>query len=268
MYKIFLSYAREDRAAAEKIIHRLRLKLPNTISFLDFDDTPAPGENWVASMTERLASADAVIVIMSRAAERSQWVQAEVAWALGQRDGRLPIFPALIGPHESVPDLLRSLMYVDLTDGNFDHGLDHLAQAIVYRLISNRPANVAPEVGRSNDEGRFLDYSVGNDLIESQLRILKFQERVEHEHVVARSRVLYGLVALVVLLSTAAASLIILFSVKSGYQVVGAVTAVSAPLVGIFGTVIGFYFGKASKDSATFDNRHTRDDHRSSPWSR
>ena len=78
MAEIFVSYAREDEEQARRVAEALRVQGYRAWR----DDELPPHRAYAEVIEERLNSADAVVVLWSAAARRSQWVRAEAdaAW--------------------------------------------------------------------------------------------------------------------------------------------------------------------------------------------
>ena len=95
--RVFWSYARSDREFAHRCANLLEAE--GTSVFLPDRDI-APGEEWQERTRDALRSADAVIVVLSEAALRSNLVLMELgaAWATDK-----PIIP-IIPPNENIPD--------------------------------------------------------------------------------------------------------------------------------------------------------------------
>jgi hypothetical protein len=73
MADIFISYAREDRAAAERIARGL-----NGMGLEVFWDTEIPpGQTWADYIEGKLTQCRAVIVLWSESSTKSQWVREE-----------------------------------------------------------------------------------------------------------------------------------------------------------------------------------------------
>lgn len=93
--KIFLSHSSEDK----HIVRKFQFHLPNHIHvWLDENDLGL-GEKFPAAIEKAITEeCDFVIVFISKASERSRWVQREVEWAL-QREkelGRVFLLPLLL----------------------------------------------------------------------------------------------------------------------------------------------------------------------------
>ncbi len=73
MAEIFVSYARKDEAQAKKIAEALCAQGHRAWR----DDELPPHRAYAEVIEERLNSADAVIVLWSEDAKKSQWVRAE-----------------------------------------------------------------------------------------------------------------------------------------------------------------------------------------------
>lgn len=92
MNDVFISYAREDSKVAESIAEKLRLV--GLSVFVD-REVLVTGENFADAIQSEIASARLVVLLLSRNARRSRWVQQELIAALEGGEGR-EVLPVLI----------------------------------------------------------------------------------------------------------------------------------------------------------------------------
>src|SRR2546426_1966026 len=92
---VFVSYSHEDSAFVDQLVEDLQ--------FAGVDTTYdkhilCAGDSLFEKLAPHLAKADAIIVVVSPASIRSQWVQAELGLAMASRFNERPIrvLPALI----------------------------------------------------------------------------------------------------------------------------------------------------------------------------
>jgi hypothetical protein len=100
MKHIFVSYAREDKDFARQLTSRLRES--DRVPWQDLRDLRG-GDDWQASIDDALRKAEALVVIMSPHATRSQYVTYEWAFALGAGIRVIPVVkkPTLLHPRLS-----------------------------------------------------------------------------------------------------------------------------------------------------------------------
>jgi hypothetical protein len=128
--RVFLSYSHEDASAAALIARSLQLDFAVELSNPEF----APGRTIRSAIHDAIESSDIVIILLSRAALRADWVRAETAMALSLESKRLDIdlVPVLLEPCE-VPAGLRDRLAVDLSqDGALGVG------RLITRLVGDR----------------------------------------------------------------------------------------------------------------------------------
>lgn len=128
---IFISYASEDREAAERFYQEIKsVGLP---VWLDKKDLKA-GEEWAAGIENNLGNCSIFIPLISSASAgagddrfyRQEW---EMAIELANRQGhQLPVRPVQIGPvtrdSSNIPEYFRKLHWIDAPGGNIsDDGL-------------------------------------------------------------------------------------------------------------------------------------------------
>lgn len=138
MANIFLSYSREDQAAA-KAIARLLEEAGHTVWW---DRQIVSGHEFSGEIEAALDRADLVLVAWSRAAVRSPWVRDEAA--IGRDSGRL--LPVLLDA-EQPPIGFRQFQTFDLSNWNRRGGratVAELVAAIEARLASTMSDGSSP----------------------------------------------------------------------------------------------------------------------------
>lgn len=108
MKHIFVSYAHEDKDFARQL--RSRLRESDRIPWQDLRNLRG-GEDWQVSIDDALRKAEALVVIMSPHANRSQYVTYEWAFALG---AGVPVIPVVRKPSKLHPRL-SYMQHIDFT---------------------------------------------------------------------------------------------------------------------------------------------------------
>lgn len=140
MGHVFISCSSSNSAVADRLTATLRSHGVNTWIYRD---RIAAGAKWPEEIVEAIRTADAVLVLLSDDAVRSEEVAKEIAIASGA--GRL-ILPLEI---ERVKDLgrltyhLANVQRIDLTKANFESGLKSLLAALG-RRVKKRPKRPKP----------------------------------------------------------------------------------------------------------------------------
>jgi tetratricopeptide (TPR) repeat protein len=88
MRKVFISYARDDRHAAEMIA--ARLEKAGASVFVDADSLVSGG-TWSDHLGKALLESTAVVVLLSSNARKSHWVESEVQAALENKKIVIPV---------------------------------------------------------------------------------------------------------------------------------------------------------------------------------
>jgi hypothetical protein len=116
--RLFVSYARDDRVAADRLVQHLQSR--GCAVWIDRNELLA-GDDFVRALTRELARCDALILLLTAHSARSSWCQAEVQHALARRLG------VVVVQRESqarLPDamerLLRDIQRVSWMDGTPD----------------------------------------------------------------------------------------------------------------------------------------------------
>ncbi len=124
--RIFLSYVQADREFARKLASRLEAEGFDT---WDRARDIFPGDNWALRAGEALEAADAVVVVVSPDSVKSEMVQREIQFALGdpKKDGR--VFPVVARPTVNLPWVLKLFRVLDAS-----RGLGEVTKRIVVAL--------------------------------------------------------------------------------------------------------------------------------------
>jgi hypothetical protein len=107
--RVFLSYARSDRALVQKIGQELS---DAGLEVWDPDQNILPGANWTDELKAALDSANALVVFISPEAMASRSVAYEIEYALGAKHLRGRLIPVTIRPTKDAPWILDSLQPV------------------------------------------------------------------------------------------------------------------------------------------------------------
>jgi hypothetical protein len=127
--RVFVSYARTDRRAVERVAQELQAA--GHEAWIDVEDIQA-GESWRRSIVRSIAQSDAVIVFLSPSSASSPQIATEVNLAT---ESGTRIFPVKIGDAQLSEELrydLAGLQFIDLTADRGDgtaallRGLDSL----------------------------------------------------------------------------------------------------------------------------------------------
>lgn len=106
---VFVSYGREDRWYVERLVGHLR----DAGLEVRWDGDLSAGDRWQSELMEWVRSADAVVVIMTDAAEESENVENEIRVAID--DANAPILPLLLSGRPF--DSLRAKHFEDVAGG-------------------------------------------------------------------------------------------------------------------------------------------------------
>ena len=103
--RVFLSYAQSDRHLAETLARDLTVA-----GFAVWSDQEVmPGDNWARKVGEALDESEAMVVIVSPAAAKSEWVRREVEFALGSPRYAGRLIPIVAKPTDEMPWILDRL---------------------------------------------------------------------------------------------------------------------------------------------------------------
>jgi TIR domain/Restriction endonuclease len=126
--QVFLSYASEDKASARIIADALRHRGVST--WLDESEI-LWGENLVAKIESAARSSDHILLLLSPAAVKSDFVYAEMNLALSRelKERAIRLIPILLADCE-IPLVLRDRQYLDMRGSNRDIGIRRLVDQL------------------------------------------------------------------------------------------------------------------------------------------
>jgi TIR domain len=104
--QIFISYARSDKVIAEQLTRSF--KQQGLSVWLDYESLK-PGSSWQDELENALRRADIFVVVLSEDSVKSNWVNAEIGFALGQKKKIVPI----LVDNVRLPLNLTKLQYID-----------------------------------------------------------------------------------------------------------------------------------------------------------
>ena len=112
MTQVFLSYADEDRAMMEKIRNSLRRE---SITIWTNKSDIQTGEAFEEAIERGIEQADNLVYLLSPNSVNCSYCQRELDYAFSLHKRIIPVLVQTTNP-EQVPNMLRSLQYIDLTD--------------------------------------------------------------------------------------------------------------------------------------------------------
>lgn len=105
--KVYISHAQTDKKAARELARLLTAKgLEVTYPHEDI----FPGDNWALESGKALEKSDAMVVLLSPAATKSEWLQREVSFAVGSSNYKWRLIPINLRPAKEVPWVLTNLL--------------------------------------------------------------------------------------------------------------------------------------------------------------
>jgi len=102
----FISYSSGDRKWAKELISRLEKE---GVQVRDPRSDFTPGENWSLEIGKALESANALILLISPSAIKSESFRRETEYALGSKRFRDRLIPVIIKDTPELPWILRRL---------------------------------------------------------------------------------------------------------------------------------------------------------------
>lgn len=148
--RVFLSFAGNDRAAAERLRHDLRARDIEAFVF-------PQGGNLVLDINRALAQSDYFVLLWSRSAVDRQWVDAEwsAAFARELQERRSFLFIVRLD-RTPLPVLLAARQYLDAVDNNWNELVNELAAIWLRDRAVGEPVLPAPcsTITENGEDGR------------------------------------------------------------------------------------------------------------------
>ena len=112
--QVFLSYARSDEKFARELSSELTKH--GLAVWLD-EEQVLPGDNLHQCVADALKKSNAMVVLLSPEAMKSEFVRSEINYALGNPKYEHRLFPVEVRPTEDVPWFLRELQWFTASQG-------------------------------------------------------------------------------------------------------------------------------------------------------
>ena len=132
--KVFISHAYTDEPFVRKVAAGLEKV---GLEVWDATREILPGDNWAAKVARALEESEAMVVLLTPDALRSNWVSWEIQYALGEQSYRNRLISVIVGdpeelPKEDIPWILRRLQMIDMSEyDEEEEGINQIAQAIL-----------------------------------------------------------------------------------------------------------------------------------------
>jgi hypothetical protein len=124
--RVFISHAPKDSDWAHQLVEQLTAA---GLKVWDSSTDLLPGVDFTREVSRALDRADFLVVLISPAAVKSEWVRREIQYALGVERFQDKLIPVLIEPtaKEDVPWILNKLTWAK---GTPQKVAEHIAKAV------------------------------------------------------------------------------------------------------------------------------------------
>ena len=127
--KVYISHAHTDDSFVSKVeagLEKVGLEVWNA------NREVLPGDNWADKIARALKESEAMVVLVTPDALRSNWVRWEIEYALGERGYRKRLIPVLVRkPEGDIPWILRRLPMIDMEEFTEEVGINQISQALL-----------------------------------------------------------------------------------------------------------------------------------------
>jgi len=108
--QVFLSHVKSDSDWAQELSHQLTAA---GIRVVDPFSELFPGDNWSLKIGKALDESEAMIVLISPEAVKSDWLRSEIQYALGSQRFQDRLIPVRVKPTEDFPWVLRGMRWAE-----------------------------------------------------------------------------------------------------------------------------------------------------------
>ena len=131
--KVFISHAHTDEPLVKKVAAALE---EAGLEVWDATREILFGDNWADKVAQALQESEAMVVLLTPDALRSNWVRWEVGYALGEQGYARRLIPVVVGdpdelPMENVPWILRRLHMIRLDQSPKEEEIRRIPQALL-----------------------------------------------------------------------------------------------------------------------------------------
>jgi hypothetical protein len=106
--QVFLSHVKSDKSWARELSQHLSAA---GIRVVDPFSELLPGDNWSLKIGRALDESEAMVVLISPEAVKSDWLRSEIQYALGSEKFQNRLIPVEVKPTEDFPWVLRHMRW-------------------------------------------------------------------------------------------------------------------------------------------------------------
>ncbi len=107
--KVFLSHALADEASAAELAKHLT---KDGLEVWRASEQVLPGSNFAEEIGKALRSADAMVVLVSPDAAKSEWLQHEISFAISEPSFRNRVVPVILKASSQMPWILNRFQQI------------------------------------------------------------------------------------------------------------------------------------------------------------
>jgi hypothetical protein len=127
--KVFVSHSRSDEGFARELVSRLAAE-----GFKVWHgDEVSPGDNWALKVGKALEESDAMVVLLSPDADKSDYVRRDIEYALGSPRYRNRLLSVVVRPTRRIPWILRKLPLIRAYE-HPEQGTDQVVDGVRHLL--------------------------------------------------------------------------------------------------------------------------------------
>ena len=144
--RVFISHAYKDELLVKNVsaaLERVGIEVWNATRDV------SSIERWSDEVEQALRDSDAMVVVLTDDALRSNWVRKEIQYALGEKGYRKRLIPVLAGNpeelhREDIPWILKRLQIVNMGEyEEEDEGINQIVRALLDNDVASSPPTSA-----------------------------------------------------------------------------------------------------------------------------
>ena len=133
---VFVSYAKQDEPVADYLQNFLNRAGYRTSTFTT---NITPGDRWISSISQSLAGADVIVILLSKAALESPWIIYEISASVASAEtspGKR-VIPVALGRDISPSGILAQYQWIN-TSGDSEEVAQRVIQALVAPYVHDK----------------------------------------------------------------------------------------------------------------------------------
>lgn len=125
--RVFISHSDEDQDRIRELVRQLENEGLDV--FYDANEV-FPGDNWAAKVGKAIESSQAMVVVLTEGASRSQRVQRDIQYALSSLKYKNRLITVVVDKSAEVPSILKRLPLIEVRRNNLTEAGKRVAEEL------------------------------------------------------------------------------------------------------------------------------------------